>query len=74
MALSYIMADDLEDPLTPSHLLTGRRILSLPDYRGCESEEEDESAVIGHSQLTKRALYLNRTINQRWRKEYTFLN
>ena len=29
--LSYISSDDTEEPLTPSHLLVGRRILSLPD-------------------------------------------
>ena len=35
--LSYVAPDDLEEPLTPSHLLVGRRVLSLPDilsYRG----------------------------------------
>lgn len=30
--LSYVSMDNLEEPLTPSHLLTGRRILSLPDH------------------------------------------
>ena len=29
--LSYISSEDLEEPLTPSHLLCGRRIMSLPD-------------------------------------------
>ena len=29
--LSYVSFDDREEPLTPSHLLVGRRILSLPD-------------------------------------------
>ena len=29
--LSYISSDDLEEPLTPSHLLIGYRVLSLPD-------------------------------------------
>lgn len=30
--LSYVSGEDLEEPLTPSHLLVGRRILSLPDH------------------------------------------
>ena len=30
--LSYISGEDVEEPLTPSHLLVGRRILSLPDH------------------------------------------
>ena len=29
--LSYMSTEDAEEPLTPSHLLTGRRVLSLPD-------------------------------------------
>ena len=29
--LSYIAMDDLEEPLTPSHLLLGYRVLTLPD-------------------------------------------
>ncbi len=28
---SYVSSDDREEPLTPSHLLIGRRVLSLPD-------------------------------------------
>uniref|UniRef100_A0A1X7SFK5 Integrase catalytic domain-containing protein n=1 Tax=Amphimedon queenslandica TaxID=400682 RepID=A0A1X7SFK5_AMPQE len=29
--LSYISMDDLEEPVTPSHMMIGRRLLSLPD-------------------------------------------
>ena len=29
--LSYVSSDDLEEPMTPSHLLIGYRVLSLPD-------------------------------------------
>ena len=29
--LTYVSTDDLEEPLTPSHLLLGYRVLSLPD-------------------------------------------
>lgn len=29
--LTLMNSDDTEEPLTPSHLLVGRRILSLPD-------------------------------------------
>ena len=28
--LMYVSADDFEEPLTPSHLLIGRRVMSLP--------------------------------------------
>ncbi len=30
--LSYISADDLDEPLTPSHLIVGRHMMSLPDH------------------------------------------
>ena len=30
--LTYISADDLDEPLTHSHLLVGRRLLSYPDH------------------------------------------
>ena len=29
--LTYLYSDDLEEPLTPFHLVSGRRLLSLPD-------------------------------------------
>lgn len=68
--LTYVSMEDIEEPLTPSHLLTGRRILSLP-YHLCHRSEED--VEVGPEFLTKRARYLNRTLDRfwtRWRKEY----
>jgi hypothetical protein len=29
--LSYVSPDDLEEPLTPAHFLTGKRTMSFPD-------------------------------------------
>ena len=68
--LTYISTDDLDEPLTPAHLLTGRRVLSLPDYISCRHEDVDD---VEPELLDKRARYLNATLNQfweRWRKEY----
>ena len=68
--LSYVSSDDLEEPLTPSHLLAGRRLLSLPDGFGRRTEEEVESTP---EVLTRRMKHLNYVLNQfwtRWRKEY----
>ena len=45
--LSYISAEDTEEPLTPSHLFIGRRVLNLPEYLA----ELRES----HKQLLKKA-------------------
>ena len=38
--LSYVSTDDMEEPLTPSHFLTGRRLLNVPD-RFCVDSESD---------------------------------
>ena len=69
--LSYISTDDLEEPLTPSYLLVGRRLLSLPDHISCGFEESVDD--IEPEVLDKPTRYLNATMNQfwgRWRKEY----
>ena len=39
--LSYVSSDDLEEPLTPSHLLTGRRVLSLLNHLSYISEPDE---------------------------------
>lgn len=39
--LTYVSPDDIEEPLTPAHFLTGRRLLSLPDTL-CHSDEDDD--------------------------------
>ena len=71
--LSYVSAMDVEEPLTPSHLLVGRRILSLPDYLGHRCEPSDEDFEVSASQLTKRMKHLASVLNhfwRRWRSEY----
>ena len=40
--LTYISADDAEEPLTPSHLIVGRRILNLPDHLSHLEDIRDE--------------------------------
>lgn len=67
--LTVVSAEDLEEPLTPSHLIIGRRILSSSDP--CLDPDEFQPAT--SDDLTRRARYLNTTINHfwhRWRKEY----
>ena len=41
--LSYVSAGDTEEPLTPSHLLIGHRVINLPDYLGhlCDPGDDD---------------------------------
>jgi hypothetical protein len=39
--LSYVSSEDVEEPLTAAHLLSRRRILSLPDRHQENPEDED---------------------------------
>ena len=67
--LIYMYPDDVEEPLTPSHLMAGRRLLSIPDDKiALEDEEKDD-----HSVLTRRERYLILLLGLfwgRWKKEY----
>ena len=70
--LSYVSPDDMEEPLTPSHLLIGRRAMSLPDGL-CYSRVTEDDAEITPTFLIKRLKYLNATLDRlwkRWRGEY----
>ena len=37
--LTYLTTDDLDKPVTPSHLISGLRLLSVPEYL-CYNEDE----------------------------------
>ena len=70
--LTFLNADDTEEPLTPSHLLVGRRLLSLPDNLTYLALEDENFEVTGES-LQRRAKHLNSVLNhfwRRWSKEY----
>ena len=70
--LSYVTCDDFEQPLTPAHLLTGAVFIqSLPDTVRYQDAEDDFEVT--PDQLTKKLKYLNRIIDnfwKRWRTEY----
>ena len=71
--LSYLSSEDVEEPLTPAHLLSGRRILSLPDHYRERITDEDFEFDLSTNDLCKRVRYLNTVIDhfwQRWRNEY----
>lgn len=60
--------EDIEEPLTPSHLLTGRRLLSILD-ESVVAEEESTDAKI----LTRRQRYVVSLLSHfwnRWKQEY----
>ena len=64
--LSYVTQDDLDEPLTPAHFLTGRRLLSLPDtiYSGFSEDDSDVTPTCLH----RRLRYLNSVLNHFWRR------
>ena len=64
--LSYVTPEDLEKPLTPSHLLVGRRVLSLPDdlsYWG-GGEITNVNFEVTPNSLSWRVKYLNDVLNR----------
>ena len=66
--LTYLYPDDLDEPLIPSHLISGRRMLSLPN--ATRSGTYNSSSVVT---ATSRARYLQRFMHHflnRWRREY----
>ncbi|XP_028397211.1 uncharacterized protein LOC114521021 [Dendronephthya gigantea] len=70
--LSYVSTEDLEEPLTPSHLLTGRRLLSLPD-KDSTSDIADQDFSLDEKELSRRMKHLSTLMNhfwKRWREEY----
>ena len=70
--LSYLSSEDLEEPLTPSHLFTGRRILSLP-YVTPAVDSTDEQFVVNSHDLNTRVQQLASVLEDywtRWRNEY----
>ena len=44
--LTYVAADDLEEPLTPPHLLVGRCLLNLPENLCYQEPLDDEDFEI----------------------------
>ena len=66
--LTYLYSE-LEEPLTPTHLIVGRRLLSLPEYRDDEDIDYNETASVAR----KREQHLSRVLGhywRRWKKEY----
>jgi hypothetical protein len=66
--LTYVESGEMEEALTPSHLLTGRRSILMSNSK-CEGETAD----ISGTELTKRAKYLCRLTDsfwEKWHKEY----
>ena len=69
--LSYVSNDDTEEPLTPSHLMMGQRVLNLPDL--VYKDDGDEDYNMSQGALHKRMKHFSMILNhfwRRWKKEY----
>ncbi len=69
--ISYVSGDDMEEPLTPAHLLCGRRLLNLPDSL-CYTDPEEEYGL-SREHLARRLVHLNKLLSDfwtRWQTEY----
>ena len=70
--ISYLSSEDLDEPLTPSHLLIGHRVLSLP-VPMTDEEDPDFVDVSTRVALTRRMHHLNQVLDhfwKRWKDEY----
>ena len=68
--LAYVCGDDLEEPITPSHLVVGRRILNLPDQLDYLCDLDDEEFTLDKNEVTSRVKHLNNVLNHFWKREY----
>ena len=71
--LTYISGEDMDEPLTPSHLICGRRLMSLPDHLCYTNSDDEDYRPRTSTTFTKRVKYLNAIIENfwtRWRHEY----
>ena len=69
--LTYLYSDDLEEPLAPSHLILGRRILKLPEFE--EDKEDDKDFDDNPDTALRRLRYLSTVLKhywQHWKAEY----
>ena len=70
--ISYVSTEDLQEPLTPSHLLTGRRLLSMPE-QDIGNDILDPEFSLNDKDLSRRMKHLSTLMNHfwtRWRDEY----
>ena len=70
--LTYVSSGDIEEPLTPSHLLNGFRILGMPDPT-ITPDEDSYDPRVSSTDLTRRMKHLSKTLAdfwRRWKTEY----
>ena len=63
--ISYFSSEDLEEPLTPSHLLAGHRILGLPDG-SVAVDNDDLDFTIDQQDFQTRVSTLKQALAELW--------
>lgn len=63
--LTYVSTEELQEPLTPSHLIFGRRLLSLPSPA---SQDIDQDWSVTKQDVTRRMNHLNNLLDQFWKR------
>ena len=58
--------DTVQEPITPSHLMTGRQVMSLSD--GPYNNKFSEDVNTDTSDITKRIIHLNKVLEYFWRR------
>ena len=61
--LTYLSPTDLEEPLTPSHLITGKRVISVPHDLSYQADLDDGDFTVNQEQVRKRVKYSNLVLN-----------
>ena len=61
--LSYTSSTDCEEPLTPSLLVVGQRLLNLPDHLGYVGDPRDDDFEVNATQSMKRMKHLASVLN-----------
>ena len=62
--ISYVYTEETEEPICPSHLLTGKRLTSLPEYQETDLLPDNESLVT----LTQRYQYVCTLFKHFWKR------
>ena len=66
--LTYVNPEDMDEPLTPSHLVMGRRLLSLPEEVFVHEEKDNE--VVLPTRRQRYFILLLAHFWTRWSREY----
>ena len=62
--ISYVYAEETEEPICPSHLVTGKRLTSLPEYQETDLLPDNESLVT----LTQRYQFVCTLLKHFWKR------